>query len=162
MSDPRYYAARLAETILSGGMSSRLFSEVREKRGLVYSIGAHYHTLKDHAGLFTYAGTRPEVAQQTLDVTLGELHRLGEGVTEDEMARARTQLKAALVMQGESTPARANAIASDWYLLGRLRSLQEISDAIDAVVAEDVVGFLKEFPPSPLTVLVVGPEALKL
>lgn len=157
-----YYSARLAETVLSGGMASRLFTEVREKRGLVYGVGCRYHSLKEHAGLFTYAGTRPEVAQQTLDVTLGELRRMSEGVTEDEMARARTQLKASLVMQGESTSARAHAIASDWYLLGRLRSLQEISESIDRVQAGDVIEYVKAYPPAPLTVLVVGPQALKL
>ena len=157
-----YYAARLAETVLSGGMGSRLFTEVREMRGLVYNVGCRYHSLKDHAGFFTYAGTRPEVAQQTLDVTLGEIRRMGEGVTEDEMARARTQLKSSLVMQGESTPARAHTLASDWYLLGRLRTLREISDSIDGVTAGEVAEYMKAFPPSPLTVLVIGPEALKL
>ena len=161
-SHPRYYAARLAETVLSGGMSSRLFTEVREKRGLVYSVGCRYHTLKEHAGLFVYAGTRPEVAQQTLEVTLGELRRLGQGVTDAEMTRARTQLKASLVMQGESTGARAGAIASDWYHLGRLRSLPEISAAVDAVQAPDVAEYARAFPPEPLSVLVIGPESLKL
>jgi predicted Zn-dependent peptidase len=102
------------------------------------------------------------VAQQTLEVTLGEIRRMAEGVTEDEMARARTQLKSSLVMQGESTPSRAHALAGDWHLLGRLRSLREISDSIDGVKAGDVAEYMKAFPPSPLTVLVIGPEALKL
>ena len=75
--------------VLSGGMGSRLFTEVREKRGLVYGVGCRYHALKGYAGLFTSAGTRPAVAKQTLDVTLGELRRLAEGVTEDEMTRAK-------------------------------------------------------------------------
>lgn len=160
--DERYYAARIAETVLSGGMSGRLFTEVREKRGLVYGVGCRYHSLKDHAGLFTYAGTRPEVAQQTFDVTVGELRRLAEGISEDEMARARTQLKSSLIMQGESTGARSSAIASDYYHLGRLRGLQEIADAIDAVTVAAVLEYLRAYPPENLSVLVVGPEKLKI
>ncbi len=160
-SDSRYYAARMAETVLSGGMSGRLFTEVREKRGLVYHVSSRYHSLKDHAGMFTYAGTTPENAQETFDVTVGELRRLAEGIEPDEMARARTQLKSALVMQGESTSARANAMASDWYHLHRLRSLQELSQAIENVTVEEVLGYLKDCPAENLSVLLIGPEPLK-
>jgi predicted Zn-dependent peptidase len=156
----RYYAARLAETVLSGGMSGRLFTEVREKRGLVYHVAAHYHSLKDRAGIFAYAGTRPETAQETFDVLVAELRRLAEGIEPDELARARTQLKSALVMQGESTAARSAALASDWYHLGRLRSLRELSDAIDGVNMEDVTAYLCLCPPRDITVLVVGPEPI--
>jgi len=159
---PMYYAARMAEIVLSGGMSSRLFTEVREKRGLVYGVSSRYHSLKDYAGMFTYAGTRPEVAQTTFDVTVGEIRRLSEGVTDDEMARAKTQLKAALIMQGESTGARAGAIASDYYHLGRLRSLDEIATAISRVTANDVIEYQKTFPPEKLSVLVLGPEPVEI
>ncbi|MCL2700232.1 MAG: insulinase family protein [Phycisphaerae bacterium] len=159
---PMYYAARVAEIVLSGGMSSRLFTEVREKRGLVYGVSSRYHSLKDYAGMFTYAGTRPEVAQTTFDVTVGEIRRLAEGVTADEMARARTQLKAALIMQGESTGARAGAIAADYYHLGRLRSLDEIAAAIEHVTADEVAEYQKAFPPDNLTVLVLGPEPVEI
>lgn len=162
LSHPDYYKARLAETVLSGGMSSRLFTEVREKRGLVYGVACRYHSLKTHAGFFVYAGTRPEVAQQTFEVTIGELRRLADGVTDEEIARARTQLKASLIMQGESTPARAGAIASDWYHLRRLRSLSELNDAIDGVTIPDVLDYARQYPPDRLTVLVIGPEPLKL
>jgi len=160
VSDRRYYAARLAATVLSGGMSGRLFTEVREKRGLVYHVSSHYHSLKDHAGMFTYAGTTPEKAQETLRVTVTELRRLGEGVTDDEMARARTQLKSALVMQGESTGARANALSSDWYHLRRLRSLEEISAAIDAITPDQVRQYLRDWPAANFTLLYIGPAEL--
>jgi len=158
--DERYYAARLAESILSGGMSSRLFTEVREKRGLVYHVSTHYSSLKGLAGMFTYAGTRPEVAQKTFDVIVRELLRLSEGVQPDELARSRTQLKSALVMQGQSTAARAGAIAGDWYHLRRLRSLAEICAAIEKVTGEDVLAYLKAFPPRDFTTLVIGPEPI--
>ena len=155
-----YYAARMAETILSGGMSGRLFTEVREKRGLVYSVGCRYHSLKDHAALFTYAGTRPEVAQQTFDVTVGELRRLAEGIEPEELARAKTQLKSSLVMRGESTSARASALAGDWYHLKRVRPLAEVADDIDNVAADDVLAYLQAYPADNFTVLVIAPEPI--
>jgi predicted Zn-dependent peptidase len=154
----RYYAARMAEMVLSGGASSRLHTEVREKRGLAYHVACSYHTLKGHAGMFTYAGTRPDLAQQTFDVTVGEIRRLADGIDADEIARARTQLKSALIMQGESTGARANALASDWYHLGRLRGLAELSGIIESVTADHVLDYLREFPARNFTVLVIGPR----
>ncbi len=156
----RYYAARLAVTVLSGGMSSRLFTEVREKRGLAYHVSTRYDSLKDHAGLFTYAGTRPEAAQETFDVTVGELRRLGEGVEPHEIERSRTQLKSWLVMRSQSTGARASAIAGDWYHLRRLRSLDEIMGAVDDVTADEVVDYVRAFPAEDFTTLVIGPEPL--
>ena len=155
-----YYPARVAETILSGGMSGRLFTEVREKRGLAYSVSSRYQSLKDHAGMFTYAGTRPELAQQTFDVTIAELRRLAEGIEPDELTRAKTQLKSGLVMASESTSGRAGALASDWYHLGRVRTLAELSRRIDEVTAEQVLDYLRAWPPEKFTVLVIGPEPL--
>jgi predicted Zn-dependent peptidase len=155
---PRYYAARVAQMVLSGGMASRLFTEVREKRGLAYHVSTRYDSLKGHAGMITYAGTTPPKAQETFDVTVRELRRLAEGVEADELARAKTQLKSALVMQGESTQARADALAGDHYFLGRVRSLDEIAAAVDAVTAGDVAAYLAAYPARDFTVLVVGPE----
>lgn len=154
----QYCAARLAEAVLSAGMSSRLFTEVREKRGLVYHVSSRYHSLKDVAGMFTYAGTVPDKAQETFDVTVGELRRLADGIEAEELARAKTQLKSSLVMQGESTAARAAALSGDWYHLGRLRSLRELADAIDNVTVEQVLAYLNDFPARDFTVLVIGPE----
>ena len=160
LSDDQYYAARLGATVLSGGMSSRLFTEVREKRGLVYHVSASYHSLKDHAGMFTYAGTVPPKAQETLEVTVAELKRVADDVTEAEVAKAKTQLKSSLVMQGESTGARAGAISADWYHLKRLRSLTEISQAVDAVTVEQVQAHLQQWPARDFVMLTIGPEPL--
>jgi predicted Zn-dependent peptidase len=162
IADPRYYAARMAEMVLSGGMSSRLFTEVREKLGLVYHVSMRYHSLKGHAGMFVYAGTTPQKAQETLDVTVREIRKLHQGVTTEEMARARTQLKSSMVMQGESTSARSGAIASDWYHLRKLRSLAELSAAVDAVKADEVIAYCNQFPPDNLTVLYIGPDKLNV
>ncbi len=161
INDELNYAARITQMILCGGMGARLFTEVREKRALVYAVVARYHSLKDFAGLFVYAGTTPQRAQETLDVTVGELRRLAEGVGEDELARARTQLKSALIMQGESTSARADALAGDFFHLGRLRGLDEISAAIDAVTVQDVMEYVHAFPAENLTTLTIGPDKLQ-
>src|SRR5207244_5635093 len=78
--DADYYAAQGAVQVLSGGMGARLFTEVREKRGLCYAVSASYQTFKEVASVLCYAGTTNERAQETLDVTLGELKRLPEGI----------------------------------------------------------------------------------
>ena len=160
MSGDLYYAARMAETVLSGGMSSRLFTEVREKRGLVYSVFTRYTSLRNYAGLLTYAGTRPDLAQQTFDVTVGELRRLAEGIEPEEVSRARIQLKSSLVMQGESTAARAESMVSDWHHLRRLRTLSEVSAAIDGTTADDILNYLRQYPADNFTVLVIGPAPI--
>lgn len=158
--DPHYYPMRVAEMVLSGGMSGRLFTEVREKRGLVYHVGARYQGVKQAAGIFVYAGTAPARAQQTLEVTVAELRRLAKGVSPEELARSKTQLKSALIMQGESTAARAGGLVADWHLLGRLRSLEEIAAAIDAVTQEDILACLAAYPARNITAYILGPEKL--
>ena len=91
--DPDYFQAWGAVGVLSGGMSSRLFTEVREKRGLCYSVYATHHTLRDRGSVFCYAGTSAERAQETLDVTLGELVRLADGIEPSELDRLKARIK---------------------------------------------------------------------
>ena len=116
---PDYFQAWGAVGVLSSGMSARLFTEVRERRGLCYSVYASYHTLRDRGGVFCYAGSTAERAQETLDVTLGELRRLGRGIEDHELDRLKARIKSALVMQQESSSARSTSVARDWYHLGR-------------------------------------------
>jgi predicted Zn-dependent peptidase len=161
-TDPDYYTVRLAVEVLSGGMSGRLFTEVREKRALCYSVWAGYSSLKEQGSILGYAGTSNDRAQATLDCFVSELHRLTEGVTPAELERAKTGLKAATIMQGESTSARAGAIAHDYFIRGRIRTLEEIKDAIDAVTVDQVNAYLKANKPGPFTIVTVGPKPLKL
>lgn len=158
---PDYVPARVAAEILSGGMSGRLFTEVREKRALCYSVGAGYSCLLDRGSLFGYAGTTPERAQETLNRFILEVRRLAEGVTPDETERARTGLKAATIMSGESTNARSLAIAGDFFLHGRIRTLEEKKRQIDQVTVEQVNDYLRRNPPGPFTIVVLGPAPLK-
>jgi predicted Zn-dependent peptidase len=160
ISHELYYPARVGEVVLSGGMASRLPAEVRERRGLVYHIGLSYHRAGDQAGFLLYAGTKAEFAQETFDVTLAELARLAEGVSDPELSRARTQLKSSLVMQGESTRSRASALLNDWLHLGRLRSLDEMASAVEAVTAGDLARVVRAFPMDRPTVLVIGPAEI--
>jgi predicted Zn-dependent peptidase len=161
-TDPDYYTVRLAVECLSGGMSGRLFTEVREKRALCYSVWAGYSALKGRGSILGYAGTSNDRAQATLDTFVAELHRLTEGVTEAELERAKTGLKAGTIMQGESTSARAGAIAHDFFIRGRIRTLEEIKDAIDGVTVDQVNAYLKTHTPGPFTIVIVGPKALKV
>jgi predicted Zn-dependent peptidase len=160
--DPDYYAAQGAVNVLSGGMSSRLFTEVREKRGLCYAVWASYQTFKDRASVLCYAGTTNERAQETLDVTLGELRRLQEGIEAEEVERVRAGLKSSLIMQEESTSARAGSLASDWYYLARVRSFDEIQSAINSLTPESIVAHLRHYPPRDFTIVTLGPKPLRL
>ncbi|MCC6422860.1 MAG: insulinase family protein [Phycisphaerales bacterium] len=159
---PDYYVVRLAVEVLSGGMSGRLFTEVREKRALCYSVWAGYSSLKTQGSIMGYAGTSNDRAQATLDCLVGELHRLSDGITIEELTRAKTGLKAATIMQGESTSARAGAIAHDYFIRGRIRTLDEIKNAVDSVSLEQVNAYLASHRPGPFTMVIVGPKELRL
>ena len=159
---PDYYRMRLAMEVLSGGMSGRLFTEVREKRGLVYNVWAGYSSLKGYGAIMGYAGTSNDRAQATLDTFIAELYRLSDGVTAAELDRAKTGLKAATIMQGESTSARCGSIAYDFFIRGRIRTLEEIKKAIDDVTLDHVNDWLKHNKPQQFTIVTVGPKELKI
>jgi predicted Zn-dependent peptidase len=160
--DPDYYAARAAVSILSGGMSSRLFTEVREKRGLCYAIGARYHGIKAAAGIMCYAGTMPDKAQETVDVIMDEFRGLDQDITEDELARAKIGLKSSLIMQSESSSSRSSGLGGDYHLLGRIRSLDEIKACIDEVSVESVEAFLRRRPFAAFTAVTMGPSPVTI
>lgn len=158
-----YYTAKVISQLLSGGMFGRLFIEVREKRGLCYSVYA-YHSATINWGITTaYAGTTPERAQETLDVTLAELRKLAPANIEaDELQRAKANLKASLVMAQESAGSRATSNAGDWWLTRRVRSLDEVSAAVDRVGLDDIDACMAEFPVVDPLVVTLGPRELEL
>jgi len=159
---PDYFQAWGAVGVLSGGSSARLFTEVRERRGLCYSVYAMYHTLRHCGGVFCYAGTQADRAQETLDVTLGELGRLARGVDACELDRLKARIKSALIMQQESSSARSAVLARDWYHLGRARSLDEIGRLVDGLTCESINAYLAEHPPGDFTVVTLGPRPLEV
>jgi predicted Zn-dependent peptidase len=159
---PDYFQARGAVGVLSDGMSSRLFTEVREKRGLCYSVLASCHTLKDRGSVLCYAGTTTERAQETLNVLIAELQRLAEGIHADELARLKARIKSALIMQQESSTSRSSSIAGDWYYLGRVRTLEELGGIIDGLTCDSINRYLAANPPHDLRIVTLGQKPLEL
>jgi predicted Zn-dependent peptidase len=160
--DAKYLQAWAAVGVLSGGMSSRLFTEVREKRGLCYSVSASLQTQLTRARVLCYAGTTTERAQETLDVTYAELLRLRDGVEQSELGRLKARIKSGLIMQQESTSSRSGSIARDWYHLGRVRTLEELGRQVDELTAKSINEYLEEHPPGDFTFATLGPEPLKI
>ena len=160
--DPDYLRAWAAVGVLSGGMSSRLFTEVREKRGLCYTVSASLQTQRDRARVLCYAGTTAERAQETLDVTYAEVVKLGKGVHANELQRLKARIKSGLIMQQESTSARSGSIARDWFHLERIRSLEEVGELVDALSSESINDYLEAHPPSDFTFGTLGPAPLEL
>lgn len=156
-----YFQAWGAVGVLSGGMSARLFHEVRERRGLCYSVYATHHTLWHRGAVFCYAGTGADRAQETLDVTVGELTRLAKGIEESELDRLKSRIKSALIMQHESSTARSGSLARDWYHLGYARTLDQVGRLIDELTSGSINAYLSEHPPSDFTVVTLGPRPLK-
>jgi predicted Zn-dependent peptidase len=158
-SDPDYYAASVVSTALGGGMSSRLFQEIREKRGLVYSIYSFTHAYSD-AGVFgVYAGTGEDEAAELMPALCAELRRLEDGLAPAELERARAQLKAGLLMSLEATTARCEQQATHMLVFGRPLDMKELIQHIEEVdddAARRVAGRIFSAPP---TVTALGPVA---
>lgn len=159
---PDYYVARVSNSVLSGGMAGRLFIEVREKRGLVYRVGSSHSAARKRGAVFAYAGTTPDNAQTTLDVMLKEMKGLQNGVSADELKRAKTELKSSLIMHSETSSVRASALVNDWWNLGRLRQLEEVKAGIDKVTNEDIMRFQKAFPVDGFTLITLGPKKVEV
>ncbi|MDR1962748.1 MAG: insulinase family protein [Planctomycetaceae bacterium] len=157
---PDYMLAWSGAGILSGGMSCRLFNEIREKRGLCYNVYASYSTLRDYAGIYCYCGTGAERAQESLDVLLAELNRLRFGIDEGELDRLKIRAKSTLLMQQESTGSRSGMMAQDWYHLGRVRTLNEIESAINSLTKQAINNYFATHPPSKFHVVTMGTEPL--
>ena len=149
-------------SLLGASMFGRLFVELREKRGLCYSVYARHGSTMSYGTVTAYVGTTPERAQESLDVLVGEMEKLHGSVTIDELERAKTNLKAALVMGEESPGSRAASNATDWWFLKRIRPLSEINGEIDKVTIESVNDFLRVYPFRPASLLTLGKNELKV
>ncbi len=162
VEDPAYYDAIAATSILGGSTSSRLFTEVREKRGLCYSVYSTHQVARDRGAILCYVGTSNERAQEGLEVTLEELQKLkAGGVTVDELEMMRAGLKSSLIMQQESSMSRSSSLATDWYRLGRVRSLEELSAALDGLTADGVSAYGSRLELDQMTLLTLGPNEMK-
>ncbi len=161
-ANPDYFQARAAVGVLSDGMSSRLFTEVREKRGLCYSVYASCHSLLDRGSVLCYSGTSTDRAQETLDVLVSQLREIHEGVGSDELNRLKARLKSSLIMQQESSASRSASMAADWYHLGRVMTMDELGGIIDDLTCETINHYLKQHVPQQFTHVTLGEKKLEV
>ncbi|WP_299615955.1 pitrilysin family protein, partial [Pelagibius sp.] len=157
--DGDYYALSLLSMLFGGGMSSRLFQEVREKRGLVYSVYSFHSAFLD-GGLFgIYAGTGEAEVAELVPVVCGEMTKLTESIGAEELDRARAQVRASLLMSRESGASRAEQLAQQLLIYGRSIPLAEVLEKIDAVRLDDLRRVAGRLLASPPTVTAIGPLA---
>lgn len=157
--DPDFYAHSVLSTLLGGGMSSRLFQEVREKRGLVYSIYSFTGGYHD-GGLFgVYAGTGPDAVEELLPIVCEEIVKVGQDVTDDEVARARAQMKAGTLMALESSMSRCEQLGQQLLVYGRPVPVSEMVERINAVDRDAVMRVARRLRASTPTVAALGPVA---
>ncbi len=156
--DERRFILRVLDTILGGSSSSRLFQEVREKRGLAYSVYSYASQYVDSGQVVLYVGTRPDRVGEALDVIGDELRKLQDSsITEEELERAKENVKGRTVLSMESTLARMNRLGSSVLMGVPLMTLDEVVAAIDAVTLEEVSSLARElFDPMKMSAAGVG------
>ncbi len=160
---PRRYAFTILNTILGGGMSSRLFQEVREKRGLAYSVYSFASSFVDSGLLGVYVGTGDHTLNRVLQVILREMKRLAENsIRPKELRSAKEQLKGNLLLSLESTDSRMSRLAKNEIFFHRFVSTEEIIEGIEKVSAEEIGSLAQEiFRPDSFSLTVLGPVSEK-
>jgi predicted Zn-dependent peptidase len=159
--DERRYALGVLDAIFGGSVSSRLFREVREKRGLAYSVGSYTEQFIDRGTVAMYVGTRAENVGEACEIIGRELVRLYEdGVSEEEMERAKEHVKGRLVLSLEATGSRMARLARGILFDVPLLSLDEMLERIDAVTPDEMKALARElYDPAGLAAACVGPDA---
>jgi len=156
--DDRRYVLSVLDHVLGGGMSSRLFQEIREERGLAYSVYSYRSSYQGAGALAVYAGTAPAHAGEVLDLITAELDRMADkGITDAELAAAKTHLRGSLVLGLEDSGARMSRLGHSQITLGRVPSIEEIETAYAAVGLDDVRALAGELLDGPRHVAAVGP-----
>jgi predicted Zn-dependent peptidase len=156
--DERRFALGVLNNILGGGMSSRLFQEIRERRGLAYSVYS-YNSQYAEAGLFgVYAGCAPGKVEEVLDLTRAELaHVAADGLTAEEVARGKGMVKGSFVLGLEDTGSRMSRLAKSELLYGDMLSVDELLAQVDGVTADEVNAVAAELLSKDMTLAVLGP-----
>jgi predicted Zn-dependent peptidase len=159
-SDDRRFALRVLDTILGGSSSSRLFQEVREKRGLAYSVYSYASHYADSGQVAVYVGTRPDNVGAAMDVIGDELRRLYEdGVGDEELERARENVKGRTVLSMESTLARMNRLGTSLLMGVPILTVDQLIEAIDAVTIDDVTSLARDlFAPEGMSAAGIGAD----
>lgn len=155
--DERRHALALVAHVFGGGMSSRLFQEVREKRGLVYSVYAYRSLFVETGWLASYAGTAPDRVTETLDVLTAEWNKLGQGITEDELAAAKSHVKGGLALSQEDTGNRMTRIGRSEITLDEVPDIDEVVRRVEAVTLDEANDLASELSRRARTLAVIGP-----
>jgi predicted Zn-dependent peptidase len=154
--DPDYYAMSLFSSILGGGMSSRLFQEVREKRGLVYSIYSFTSSHKHNGSFGIYAATSPSKLKELTDVAANEMLKMRKNVSEKELRRAKAQFKSGLLMSNESNTSCCERVVHQTLLFGRPLEYEEMLEKLEAVTLDDLMTMTDRVLASQASVVTVG------
>jgi predicted Zn-dependent peptidase len=159
LAHERRFAAAVLNNLLGGGMSSRLFQNIREKRGLAYAVFSELTPYSDAGMMTVYAGTAKETVGDAIDLTIAEFRALKEApVAEEELRRAKNHLKGSLMLSLESTSSRMSNLARQELYFDRFYSLDEILAGIEAVTSEDLQSLAQHFfKPEQIAVTVLGP-----
>ncbi len=157
-TDESRYAASLMNVILGGSMSSRLFQEIREKRGLAYSVYSFLTSYQDSGVMGMYAGTAPESAATVAELMRTELEKISrEPVSVSELEAARDQVKGAILLSSESMDSRMSRIAKNEINLQKQISYEEVEEKFDAVTPDDVMDVARRCLESPAALVTLGP-----
>jgi len=153
------YSLSILNNVLGGNMSSRLFQEIREKRGLAYAIGSYGRSYEDGGYFCVYGGTSPTTYDQVVELTRAEFDKVRkEGISDDELSKAKTQVRGALVLGLESMSARMNRYGDNILSYGRVIPLEEILTHYEAVSQESIAEVAKQvLDPEQLTLTAIGP-----
>jgi predicted Zn-dependent peptidase len=159
---PDYYRARALVGILSDGLSSRLFTKVREENSLVYAVSASPHSLYGCGSNLCYAGTQTQKAQKCFDLVWQTILSLRDGIAQEELDCWKARMRTSLVMEQESSLGRASQMASDWFYLGRIVPLDETQLEIQNLTTDSLQQYSVENPPQNFTVVTLGEMELEL
>jgi predicted Zn-dependent peptidase len=159
LADERRFAVAVMNNLLGGGMSSRLFQNIREKQGLAYAVFSELTPYSDAGMMTVYAGTAKETVGKVIDLTIQEFRALKESpVTEEELRRSKNHLKGSLMLSLESTSARMSNLARQELYFRRFYSLDEILAGIETVTREEIQSIAREFfRPEQIAVTALGP-----
>jgi predicted Zn-dependent peptidase len=159
-SDDRRYALGILDTVFGGSTSSRLFREVREKRGLAYAVGSYTQQYVDSGMVGLYVGTRADNVQEACEIIGRELAAVhSDGISDDELARAKESVKGRMVLSSESTAARMNRIGKAILFDTELLTIDELLGRVDAVTSEDVAELARElYSPAALSAAAIAPS----
>ncbi len=156
--DPDFYAASVMSTVLGGGMSSKLFQEIREKRGMAYAIYSYLQCYTD-GGLFgVYAGTDKAQVAELVPLIFDQIKEIAGGLAEHEILRARAQIKAGILMSLESTSSRSEQLARQMMVFKKPLSIDETIAKVEAVDEDAIMRVAERLLASPPTLTTLGPE----